>query len=450
MNTHLEMVYLTNILLYIQQETTLRYFRRINKKAQDAIRCLKVNPRSIYYSYDFLFNFFPHLNTLTGNLETIQRSLTKSQLNQITWLDCSDTLTLPEAYSQFILDKIITIFVNIESFVFISQNCRNVRKVVINTDDDLTVPNVKFFKLRKFIVKNCTDKNLVLNISQFAATNPDVFIGMLYYNNDHVDITDCSNARFKIIQSEVNTEEVVKYNTVFEDIVKRAFNISPITIKKLDQSTLNPEIMYKLKYIRASPTKPPTEISLKIENNIAKVFDFSKYTSVINIKLIFELSVAVSLVCPVKNQYFGNLKFLNVMSKSDNPIDFVGCNGCDNLTAIHIECNIKRIVINTHNKVHLVLINTSKNKASLNFQNAPNCNYCAIKGNFDLEIISFKNTGLDSLFEFKGWESLKKVKFYTEKDIKIYQARVVAKRICDSLGRKIEIQFCGKENTINM
>ncbi|ELP86543.1 hypothetical protein EIN_160970 [Entamoeba invadens IP1] len=450
MNTRLEMVYLTNVLLYIQQETTLRYFRQVNKKAQDAIRCLKINPRSIYYSYDFLFNFFPHLNTLTGNLETLQHSLTKIQLDQITWIDCSNTLTLPEAYSLNILNKIITILVNIESLQFISQKCRNVRKVVINTDDDLTIPDVKFFRLQKFIVKNCTDKKLELNILQFAATNPEVFIGMLNYNNDDIDIADCLNTRFKIIQHVANSEEELKINTVFTD-VKKALDISPITIKKLDLNTLNPEKMYKLKYLKATPTKPPTKISLKIEDNTAKVIDFSKYTSVDNIKLLFEKSVAVSLVLPVmSNPYLHELKVLNVMSKSDNPIDFVGCNGCENLTVIHIECNIKRIVINTHKKVHLVLINTSKSRASLYFQIAPNCKYCAIKGNFDLENISFNNTGMDSLFEFNGWESLQKVKFYIGNDVKRYQARVAAKRICDILGRIINIEFCGKENTINI
>ncbi|ELP85712.1 hypothetical protein EIN_265810 [Entamoeba invadens IP1] len=126
--THLEIIYQANVVLYIEKETTLRNYRFINKRALEEIRCLKVNSHSIYLKYNLLFNFFPLLNTLTGNLNTMVHTLTHKQMNQITWFNCSTAEILPE--------------IKFDSFSYVQKQSPMVRKVVVTVDDNVTFKNI--------------------------------------------------------------------------------------------------------------------------------------------------------------------------------------------------------------------------------------------------------------------------------------------------------------------
>ncbi|ELP87704.1 hypothetical protein EIN_426910 [Entamoeba invadens IP1] len=252
--SRLEMIYQANVVLYIDRETTLRIFRLVNKRAHEAIRCLKVNPRSIYLGYNFLFNFFPHLNTLTGNLNTMVHSLTQKQMDQITWFDCSNAEILPEAFDGTILNKIITISIQKGSFSYVQKHCPKVRKIVITLDDDFSFENLRFRFLQKLVIKKSVNDKLKIKLSDFIVTNPDASIGILNIESDEVDIDTNVNDKYHRICIENVTKDVVKKivtsNTQKREDEQFPYFIKPtLNVKNFNEKFLDFDQLKKLKYI---------------------------------------------------------------------------------------------------------------------------------------------------------------------------------------------------------
>ncbi|ELP95174.1 hypothetical protein EIN_429500, partial [Entamoeba invadens IP1] len=89
----LEPFYLSSVLLYITHRSVLTTFQAVNKKCNDAIQMLRINPPLFFFRLPFIFNFFPNLSTLRGNLIEFQNSISKEQLTQISWIE--STVIIP-------------------------------------------------------------------------------------------------------------------------------------------------------------------------------------------------------------------------------------------------------------------------------------------------------------------------------------------------------------------
>ncbi|ELP89843.1 hypothetical protein EIN_199820 [Entamoeba invadens IP1] len=442
--TRLEMVYQVNVVLYIEKETTLRNYRLINKRALEAIRCLKVNPRSIYLGYNFLFNFFPHLNTLTGNMNTIIHSLTQKQMNQITWFDCSNAEISPEAFDDAILSKIITIAIQIDSFSYVQKHCPNVRKVVVTVYDDVTFENIKFKCLQKLVIKKSVNEKLLIKISDFVATNPDVAIGLFNIERDEVDIDTNSNDKYHriCIKEPVEDKQKITFTSniqKFEEEQFPYFKMPTTNVKSFDEKYLNSHDIKKHSYLCPHNVYTLYTLNITFDRNSVKNIDLTNLFGLLQFSVFFKKTVETTITMPNPRNEICKLYKLEVVTPSPNKISFVGTDRCTQLQTVNINCAFYNIALDLKNRVQLLLINTGNEIAKVDFRNVFECYYCVFRGLFDVEEITLRNDIFDCLLLPIQMKSLRKVVFLLSSNKKECVKRNEKQKLINCVGHPIEI-----------
>ncbi|ELP90260.1 hypothetical protein EIN_339610 [Entamoeba invadens IP1] len=343
----LEMIYQANVVLYIDRETTLRNYRLVNKRAHEAIRCLKVNPRSIYLGYNFLFNFFPRLNTLTGNLNTMVRSLTQKQINQITWFDCACAVIFPETFDNTILSKIITISIPKESICYVQTHCPKVRKIVVTLDDDYSFENLKFRMLQKLVIKKSINEKLKIKLINFVTTNPDVSIGIFNIQSDEIDIDINLNEKYHSICIKDITKDVVNKivtpNTLQHVNKETPFFEKPkMFVKNFNEKFLNFDQLLKSSYLGDDCKSYVFTLNISFGQNNIQNMDLTKLNRLNTISMHFDKTVETTVTMPTQN-IFQNLSIFNFVSKSPNTIHFIGIERCPELKEVKYHCSFTPI-----------------------------------------------------------------------------------------------------------
>ncbi|KAL7717353.1 F-box domain-containing protein [Entamoeba marina] len=177
--SHLETMYMANVLLYIHTETCFRNFRLVSKKCKEAIACLRINPRMVYDNYKFLFMFFPKLNTISGDVMKIQNALTKDQLEQITWIDCNMNYVTPSEIKEELVSKIISLRIH-SMDIHLTRNFPFLKKLVILVSTKLNTIDCINAKLKKLIIDNKRAVDVhTSKLQLFAEENPQCRISLI-------------------------------------------------------------------------------------------------------------------------------------------------------------------------------------------------------------------------------------------------------------------------------
>ncbi|ELP94511.1 hypothetical protein EIN_209300 [Entamoeba invadens IP1] len=427
-----------NILFYIVDETTLITFRLINKKCQDSIFCLKVNPRTTNLNINFLFVFFPRLNTLTGNLNLICNSLTLKQLNQISWFDTSNMLTDPTLFDQIYLDKIITIKVDTVNFEYVHSHCPKVRKIVLYISDTYTIPSLKFSVLKKLILKKRGKYEQEVFALEFSNTNPDTFIGFsnvycrdikidnIHKNNRFSEVhyleecdgefedsdtwSDEDSYRENTLDYDVELELKSKINAYFAENTP-LFTPPVSVIKNCNKSTLDIKSLKRNKIITTDASNNLFNVEITIDNNTLEVLDFSNFDNLKVLRILLKKSVATEIRVPDTEIVLPKLIVFEVVSKSQSLVNFIGTRTQSKIEKLNIQCPIKSIELFMESNCQIILFNTGIEEAKIKFYSPPKSKLFLMKGKFNLKTMTFGTNGIVDVCGFKDVESLTKVVF---------------------------------------
>ncbi|ELP89895.1 hypothetical protein EIN_472530 [Entamoeba invadens IP1] len=286
-NKHIEPVFLANIVLYLDSTTTFRNFLNVSEKCRLAVSMLHINPPRVLRYIPFLRKYIPNLETYEGNINEAQNEITKEMVDQITWIDGSQSLVSIRTIHENFKWKIFGVKILGDCLCDLYQ-LHNVRKVVVV---DSFIP---------------TD---LLNI----VDNPNLqcITKMIFYNNQltcqQKDALEqcaekCRQIMFKVI---TNTDknnyniptrshnlEVVDYKlfikTKDEKIEQNKSDISKQSVGVLDEISMK-DVIYKYRDLKVSKLK------LSIEENTLEHINF-KGTGFQNIELILNTGLPIKFI----------------------------------------------------------------------------------------------------------------------------------------------------------
>ncbi|KAL7717285.1 Leucine-rich repeat containing protein [Entamoeba marina] len=344
--SHLQPVYLANIILFIQRRSTLETFEKVSKTCQNHLFC---------------FSFFPNISTIIADGHDLQ-SLSPLQINKIYWLDLSKTIVHLPTIPTVLYSKIINVRIDIEDipelFYFI-----NLQKVVIHSNNNYL--NLSSFpthsKIKRVVFRvNSLSPNDLFTLHHFSLQFPLINIFVLSITKPNHDIPYTQN--LKVIFGEKEVNEVQNQSSQLTEY----FN------------------QMNLETFHSSFNSSLIRITIRIHQNCMNVMDFTSFEHCEYLSITLDTSIAFEIYLP------NALKTLVAIQKQ-NQIFFPNlCN--NNITSLELFGKFyftSKSPFNNSSKCCKVLLPTTLIKCKLTSDNFLSfCNFGQLNDLKQLEVIA--------------------------------------------------------------